>query len=117
MHTKIRLSKMRFYAFHGVMPQESITGHEFEVSLSLEADVTPALESDEVEDTINYACLFDLVKAEMMVPSRLIEHVAGRIFRKLKEQYPQLTDIEVRVAKLHPPVKGEVERAEVIVSS
>lgn len=117
MHTEIRLNKMRFYAFHGVMPQENSTGHEFEVNLSLEADVTSALESDEVEDTINYAEVFDLVKTEMKEPSKLIEHVAGRIFRKVKEQYPQLTAIEVRVAKLHPPVKGEMESAEIIVSS
>jgi dihydroneopterin aldolase len=117
MKTKIKLEKMRFYAYHGLLPHEKEIGGEFEVNVLLEADVSAACNSDNVDDTINYAGVFNLVKSEMEIPSGLIEHVAGRIFRKLKEQYPQLTAIEARVAKLHPPVGGEVERAEVIVSS
>lgn len=107
---------MHFYAFHGVMPQETVTGNEFQVSLFLEADLSAATLSDDLDGTINYATLFDLVKEEMMIPSKLLEHLAGRIFRRIEESCPQLSSLEVRVSKLHPPVNGELEKAEITLS-
>jgi dihydroneopterin aldolase len=117
MKTKIELSNLRFYAYHGLLPQETTIGNEFIVNLMLEADVTAACDSDDVNDTINYADVFNLVKSEMQTPSKLLEHVAGRIFRKLKTNYPQLSAITVSVAKMHPPVEGEMEKAGIVLTS
>lgn len=116
MKTKIRLSDMRFHAFHGVLPQERIIGADYEVNLEIEADVADACESDDVRDTINYAEVYDLIKEEMLVPSDLIEHVAGRIFWRIKDNFIQITGLEVRVAKCHPPVNGEMEKAEIVIT-
>jgi len=115
MKTKIELHNMHFYAYHGVMPHEKVVGNEFEVSIALEADISAACASDDVNDTINYAVLFDLVKTEMQTPSLLLEHLAGRIFSRVSEEYPQISSLEVRVSKMHPPVKGVMEKAEVII--
>jgi len=117
LKTKIELSNMRFYAYHGVLPQETLIGNEFEVTVILEADISAACRSDDVKDTLNYADLFDLVKKEMQTPSRLLEHVAGRIYSRLTGDYPHITSLEVRVAKMHPPVNGEMEKAVIIVRS
>lgn len=116
MKTKIVLEAMRFHAFHGVMPHEKQVGNEFEVSLTLEVDVTAAIESDWIADTVNYADLYALVKAEMAIPSNLIEHVAGRILKRVMVEYPTVSRLEVRVAKLNPPVGGVVKRAEVVLT-
>jgi len=110
MKTKMELSNLRFYAYHGLLPQETTIGNEFIVNLVLEADLSAACVTDNVADTINYAEVFNLVKTEMQIPSKLLEHVAGRIFRKLETNYPQLSAITVSVAKMHPPVEGEMER-------
>ena len=117
MKTKIELSNLRFYAHHGMLPHETAVGNEFIVNLMLEADLSAACVTDNVDDTINYADVFDLVKTEMRIPSKLLEHVAGRIFRKLKEKYPQLSAITVSVAKMHPPVDGEMEKAVIVLTS
>lgn len=117
MKTKIELSNMHFYGYHGVMPHEKVGGNAFEVSIVLEADITAACASDDVNDTINYADLFDWVKMEMQIPSGLLEHVAGRIYKRLTEQYPLISSLEVRVAKMHPPVNGDMEKAEIIIHS
>ncbi len=114
--TKIVLDTMRFHAFHGVMQHEKQVGNEFEVSLTLEVDVTAAIESDSLADTINYADLYALVKAEMAIPSDLIEHVGGRILKRIKAEYPGVSRLEVRVAKLQPPVGGVVKSAEVVLT-
>ena len=102
---------MHFYAHHGVLPEETITGNDFIVNLRVETDFTPAFESDDVNDTLNYAEAYDIVKAEMNIPSKLLEHVAGRIFHRLKAQFPQARIVELSVAKKRPPVSGEVEQS------
>ncbi|MCE5206188.1 MAG: dihydroneopterin aldolase [Porphyromonadaceae bacterium] len=116
MKTTIELTNMRFYAYHGLLPQESEAGNVFLVNMTLEADIAAACTSDDVNDTINYADVFELVKTEMEQPSRLLEHVAGRILARLKEQYPQLSCVRVSVAKMHPPVGGEMEKAAIVLT-
>lgn len=116
MTTKIVLDTMRFHAFHGVMPHEKQVGNEFVVSLTLEVDVTAAVESDRLADTINYADLYALVKAEMAIPSELIEHVGGLILKRVRAEYPDVLRMEVRIAKLNPPVGGVMKSAEVVLS-
>lgn len=116
MQTIIKLKNMRFFAYHGVLPQEKTAGNHFIVNMKFAADVSKSFETDSVDDTVNYAAVYDLVKAEMAIPSNLLEHVVGRIFKKTKATFPQISALEVRVSKLNPPVSGEVEASEVIVS-
>jgi dihydroneopterin aldolase len=107
---------MKFRALHGVLPHESIVGGDFVVNIIIDADLTDACESDDVRDTISYADVYDIVKAEMETPSKLLEHVASRIFKRLIDQYSEITSLEVRVAKFHPPMNGEVEKAEIVIT-
>ena len=104
MTTKIELEKMRFYAYHGVMPQETKVGNDFVVDLILTAPLEQAVKSDELDDTINYAAVYAVVKEQMDIPSKLIEHVAGRILYALKERFPQLAAVELKMP-LHPQHK------------
>ena len=116
MKTSIKLTDMQFFAYHGVMEQETKVGNNFVVNIYLDADLSQACETDNVEDTINYALVYDLVKVEMHEPSKLLEHVAMRIYKSLRTSFPQVTYLEVRLAKNNPPISGEVKSAEVIIS-
>ncbi len=116
MKTSIELKNMRFFAYHGVLPQERVIGNEFVVNLKIETDFSKAMASDDVKDTLNYAEVYDLVKIEMQQPSDLLEHIAGRIFNILKTHFSQIKTLEVRLAKLNPPVAGEVAAVEIVVS-
>lgn len=115
MISSIEIAEMKFYAHHGVMPQETRVGNNFVVSLVLTAPLSRAVESDALEDTINYAAAYEVVKKEMGIPSRLIEHVAGRILCSLKVRFPQLTETEIKLSKLNPPFGGDVRSASVIL--
>ena len=112
----IELKKMLFYAYHGVMEQERIVGNTYRVDLKLFLDLSKSIRSDNLEDTINYADIFNLVGEEMNISSQLIEHVAGRIVQKIKQKYPTVSKIKIRLAKMNPPVQGEVQEAAVIIS-
>ena len=105
------LQGVRFYAFHGVMAQERKVGGEFLVDLRVGYPIEAAMQSDEVADTLNYAELYQLVKAEMDVPSKLLEHVAGRIVRKIQEQFPKVSSISLKITKKNPPMGADCDGA------
>lgn len=107
--SKIVLSKMKFYAFHGVMPQESVVGHTFVVDMELQTDNSVSLDSDDLNDTVSYADLYELVRAEMEVPSKLLEHLAGRIGKAVFGKYPKSEKLKVRIMKLTPPMGADAE--------
>ena len=111
--SKIYLDDMRFYAYHGVMEQERLVGGEYSVSLAVEADLMEAVRTDDVADTVNYAALYEIVKSEMAVSSKLLEHVAGRIGRRAMEKFERITMLTVRVTKLNPPMGADCKGASV----
>ena len=104
---------MRFCAYHGVMEQERRVGGEYSVSLTVEADLTEAIRTDDVADTINYAELYELVKREMAIPSKLLEHVAGRIGQRAMETFERITTLTIKVTKLNPPMGADCKGASV----
>jgi dihydroneopterin aldolase len=116
MRTSIKLNDMCFFAYHGVLPQETKVGNHYIVNIHIDADLSLACESDNVDDTINYAVVYDTVKAEMQKPSKLLEHVAMRIIKSIKADFPQIINMEVRLKKNNPPIRGDVASAEVIIS-
>lgn len=115
MTTKIELRRMTFYAYHGVASQETRVGNTFIVDLILTAPLENAVWSDDLSDTINYATVYETVKAEMAIPSKLIEHAAGRILKALKERFPQITEVELVLSKLNPPFGGDIHSASIIL--
>jgi|SRR5690554_378261 dihydroneopterin aldolase len=116
MKTSIKLKEMRFYAFHGVMPHETKVGNHYAVNIHIDADLSKACQSDNVEDTINYAIVYELVKVEMQIPSKLLEHIAMRIYKSISTNFPQILFLEVRLSKNNPPITGDIQSAEVIIS-
>lgn len=115
LETYIFINEARFYAFHGVMPQETQVGGEFLVSLRVGYPFQAAMESDDVADTLNYAELFQLVKQQMDIPSKLLEHVAGRIVETIQSQYPKVTSIDLKITKKNPPMGADCQGAGVVV--
>jgi dihydroneopterin aldolase len=69
------------------------------------------MESDDVADTLNYAELCQIVKREMAVPSKLLEHVAGRIGRAVFEAFPEATALELSLTKINPPMGADCDGA------
>ena len=108
---KITLHEMRFYAYHGVFPQEQRVGNQFVAELTFWADVAGSVRSDELEETISYADVYEVVKAEMAIPSRLLEHVVGRISERLFATFPRMQRLALTLNKCNPPFPGEVQSA------
>ena len=79
-------------------------GAWYSVSLQMETDITKAIGSDLISHTINYAEAAAIVKQQMEIRSRLLEHAAGRIANALFETYNSLKQITVSLSKENPPI-------------
>ena len=100
----IGLDDVRLYAYHGVLEQERRVGAEYSVTVRVHYNISKAMESDDVADTLNYATLLDVVKREMALPSNLLEHVAGRMGRAIIDSFPKTEAVELTITKLNPPM-------------
>jgi dihydroneopterin aldolase len=111
----IELEGMEFRANHGCLERERVIGNEFVVDFRGEVDMAAAIGSDNLEDAVNYALIYNVVAREMAQPSNLLEHVAGRIAKALKAEFPQFVSFSVRVSKKRPPVNGIVQWSRITV--
>ena len=103
---KIFVNDIQLHARHGVLPQERQVGNDYVVSVVVETAQERAAQTDELTDTVNYALVADLVRQEMAQPSKLLEHVCGRICRRLLHDFPILCSATVRITKKNPPITG-----------
>lgn len=115
MSSKIYLRNVRFHAFHGVLPQEGIVGNDYLVNLVLDYDFSSAMKTDDLQGTLNYAEVYQKVREEMAVPSKLLEHVAGRIAHRLFSDFPEIQKLQLSVTKVNPPMGADSDGAGVEV--
>ena len=104
----ISIEQMEFYAYHGCFKEEQIIGTRFLVDLYLETDTARAERTDDLSDTVNYQEVYLLVKKEMGIKSKLLEHVGRRILDAIKEKYPEVSSAELKISKMNPPLGGKM---------
>ena len=102
--SSIFVNDLRLYAHHGVMEQEQRVGAWFVVTVRVHYCIMRAMKSDDIKDALSYADIVGVVKEEMAKPSRLLEHVAGRIAETILERFPQAQSIELKLTKENPPM-------------
>ncbi|MFL9834453.1 dihydroneopterin aldolase [Chryseobacterium terrae] len=113
MMSKIFLEDVKIYAYHGVLPEENIIGTYYILNAEIHTDLWDAAESDDLNDTISYADINEIIHDEMKIKSKLLEHVAGRIITKINEKFSQISYIKLRITKTSPPMKGEMKGASI----
>ena len=114
-HSTIFVNDIQLHAYHGVIPQEQLTGNDYLVSVSAQYPIDKAITTDDVQHTLNYAMVYDIVKEEMGISSKLVEHVAGRIAQHLMKQFADISAVLVRITKLNPPMGAQCDGAGVEV--
>ncbi len=110
---KIRLNNIRVHANHGCLKEEAIIGSDYRVDLEVVANLSKPSISDRLSETVDYVHLNDIVKEEMHIKSNLLEHVAKRILNRIFNELSQVSNAEVTVSKINPPIGGDVESVSV----
>ncbi len=111
----VEVNDIRLYAFHGCLEEEGKIGSNYSVDIRLETDFTEAAIEDNLEKTVDYVTINQIVTQEMHKRSKLLENVAQRIINTCKEQCPDITKLSVRISKLCPPINGDVASVSIII--
>jgi dihydroneopterin aldolase len=110
---KIILHNMVFRGRHGVHPAERELGQRFEVDVELVLDLTRAMGSDALQDSVDYGRAFAIVREEVEERQyQLLEGLAGAIIRRLLAELP-IVSVLVRVRKPQAPIRGVLSYAAV----
>lgn len=105
----IEVNGIRVYAYHGCLNEEGSIGGHYQVDVTITGDFAKAEQTDKLVDTIDYSRVTAIVKEQMAVRGKLIEHVGRRIFDALKSEWKGGFHWKVRLTKEHPPVAGAVD--------
>jgi dihydroneopterin aldolase len=112
----ISLTGMEFFAYHGCNPEEQKKGNKFNVDLEFFTSTDEAEKNDDLSKTIDYQKVYDVIKREMDIKSKLLENVARRILNALFENFPALGSAKIVVSKLNPPLGGNVGKVSVALA-
>ncbi|MDO6818132.1 dihydroneopterin aldolase [Zobellia sp. 1_MG-2023] len=112
---KVKVNNIRVYAHHGCLEEETAIGSEYLVNVSVDANLTKASISDRLSDTVDYVHINHIVKEEMKVPSKLLEHIGKRIIDRIFDEIQIVQKAEVEVSKINPPIGGDVEKVTIVL--
>lgn len=113
----IRLKNIKIYAFHGCMIEEGQIGSDYLVNISVKADLKKAAETDDLHDTVDYVHIQKIVKDEMAIRSKLLEHVGQRIISAVFQQIKMVDEVKVTVSKVNPPIGGDVAEVSITMNA
>lgn len=105
----IKLKNIKVYAYHGCLVEEKKIGSDYRVDLKIKANLNTSAISDRLGDTVDYVHLNLIVKEEMAIRSKLLEHAAERILVRILDELPLVQKATVDVSKINPPIGGNVE--------
>ncbi len=104
---EVFLEGLRFFAYHGVNPEEKAQGQRFTVDVALRTDLRAAGETDDLSRTVSYSAVYKRVKAVVEgLPRDLIEAVAEEIARVILAEFPRVREVTVAVRKPAAPIAG-----------
>lgn len=114
---KIIVNGLRFYAYHGVNPEEKEKGQPFIVDITAYSDLAKPSRTDDLGDTVNYSKMSKTVRRVMEESKyNLIEKVAGRICEEILAEYNGINEVEVTVKKPQAPMSGDFDYVAVSIT-
>jgi len=107
----ISLEGLEFFAYHGFYPEEQRIGNKYALDITIHTNFTEAAIHDKLSETVNYETLYQIAAKVMQEPSKLLEHIGFKVISRVRDHYPHVQNVVVRVSKFNPPVGGVCTRA------
>jgi dihydroneopterin aldolase len=113
---KVGLHGAEFFARHGYYNEEQVLGNYFIVDIEASFEPQNASINDDLGNTLNYERLYQIAAEQMEHPQKLLETVAQTIVDHAMHSFPYITNLQVTVKKLNPPLKGKVAASSVTLN-
>ena len=108
----ITVEGIRVFAFHGHLPEEAVLGGHFIVNVWVEADTTEVEKTDDLNDTVDYVKIIEIVKQQMAIRADMIEVPAKRIVDAILT-LNKVHKVTVEVEKVLPPIDAAFDKISV----
>ena len=109
MQDRIIVSGIRFHARHGASRLEREIGVRYSVTVEMTRDLSAAIRTDRLEDTVDYSRVHSVVLEVARENSfQLMERLAGEIASTLLEGF-DIDEIRIRIRKETPVLDGIVD--------
>ena len=110
----ITVEGIRVFAYHGHLPEEAKLGGHFIVNIWVTADTTKVEKSDDLNDTVDYVKIIEIVKQQMAIRSDMIEHPARKIVDAILP-LQKVQKVKVEVQKITPPIDATFDKISVTI--
>lgn len=101
---KIIIKEIEFIGHCGITEEERIVGQRLSADIELSIDITPAANSDRIQDSIDYVGVCNkMVSIGSAEHCNLLETLAERMAREILSNY-NVSEILIRLRKCSVPV-------------
>ena len=114
---KVHVNNIKVYAYHGCLDEEGIIGSEYRVDAVVDVKNKLSHQNDDLDQTVDYSLVTQIVVEEMAIRSKLIETVAAKIIKRIHNECAHSELVSVTVTKANPPIDGDVETVSVALGS
>ncbi|QQK74301.1 dihydroneopterin aldolase [Salicibibacter cibarius] len=107
---KVFVTGMKFYAYHGVFPEENKLGQRFIVDVVLEADLRAAADRDDIGKSVDYGEVYEVTKQVLEGRTyQLVESIAEKVAEQMLNTFSIVERTTVKVIKPDPPISGHYD--------
>ena len=100
----IHLHNLLFHSYHGIFEEEKILGNNFELNVDVELNAVDTI--TRLQQTVDYAALYTIIKNCMELPTPLLETVAQQIAEKFRLFDDKIKSVAISIKKTYPPISN-----------
>ena len=108
----ITVEGIRVFAHHGHLPEEAVLGGHFIINVWVKSDTDEVEKTDDLNDTVDYVKIIEIVKQQMAIRSDMIEVPAKRIVDSILPLH-KVQKVTVEVEKIQPPIDASFDKISV----
>jgi dihydroneopterin aldolase len=105
----IRIEGLVIKGYHGVYPEERITGRDFRYDIEIKTQLIKGNTTDNIADTIDYVSVYQMVREIAQTPVNLMEHLASTITQAILNYSEDINQVKIKITKLQPPIDAIME--------
>ena len=107
---KIIIKGFKVFAYHGVNPEEKVSGQNFVLDITAYKNLKRAGNTDNIDDTVSYAkILKTAVKVLNEDKYDLLEKVAQRVAQQIFLEFNSIESVDICLKKPEAPIKSEFD--------
>jgi 7,8-dihydroneopterin aldolase/epimerase/oxygenase len=108
----ITVEGIRVFGYHGHLSEEAVLGGHFVINVWVKVDTSEVEKTDDLNHTVDYVKIIEIVKEQMAIRADMIEVPAKRIVDAILP-LNKVQKVKVEVEKVLPPIDASFDKISV----